>query len=149
MTPTHGTLTASDLRIELRTCSTRQMNNPNSSVLLESVATYGLEELIDMNVFFCPDNTTAMDATLVSVSSGSLQVVAGSIVDVTVYSNVEGCGGNFTEATVFLQVIIDLNNTLTLLEHTISFGTFSSEIVLKSSLFIVMIMVAVVLQLIV
>ena len=148
MTPTHGTVTASDLRTELRTCSSRQMNDPNNSVLLESVATYGLEELIDRNVFFCPDNTTATDATLVSVNSGSLQVVAGSIADVTVRSNVNGCGENFTDATVLLQVMIDLNNTFTLLEYSIS---FSSDIIVKSSLFLVILtcMVAVLLQLIV
>ncbi len=145
-TPTHGTVTASDLRTELRTCSSRKMNNPNNSVLLESVATYGLEELIDRNVFFCPDNTMATDATLVSVYSGSLQVVAGSIVNITVRSNVNGCGENFTDATVLLLVMIDLNNTFTLLEYSIS---FSSDIV-KCSLFLVILtcMVAVLLQLI-
>ena len=149
MTPTHGFVDPSDLRDELRACSAREMNNPSSSPILESVGRYGLEELIERNVFFCPDNTTATNATLVSVSSGSLQVVAGSIVDATVYSNVEGCGENFTKATVFVQVMIDLDNMFTLLEHRTSFGSLSSEIILKSSLFVVMVMVAVVLQLIV
>ncbi len=149
MTPTHGTVVASDLRMELRTCSARQMSNPSSSIFLQSVGRYGLEELIKTNVFLCPDNTTATNATLESVNSGSLQVVAGSITEVTVQSNVEGCGENFTEATVFLQVMVDLNNTFALLEYSISFN--SGETVSKSSLFVVILtcMVAVVLQLIV
>ena len=143
MLPTHGEVVASNLRADLRTCSAREMTNVNGNVFLRSVGEFGLGELRNLSLFACPDGSNASDAQLVTVCTGMMQVVAGSITSVTVESRVEGCGENYTAATVSLEVVADLNQTFTLIEYEITFNSpCSGAAYSQGSLVLILLLIA-------
>ena len=143
MSPTHGEVDLSTLTPDTRTCSAREMTNVNGSVFLRSVGEFGLGDLRNRSLFACPDGSNASDAQLVTVCTGTMQVVAGSITSVTVESRVEGCGENYTAATVSLEVVADLNETFTLTEYDITFNApCSGAAYSQGSLVLVLLLIA-------
>ena len=96
-------------------CSRQAPTNRNDNELIESAAEFAINQLNNRNEIRCADNTAVATLSLSSVISGTIQVVEGFMVEVTVEVNVGGCTEN--RATVTFEVMIDLNDNFSLINH--------------------------------
>ena len=96
-------------------CAPRNISDPTDNTLAMSavdVATMQLNSRIP-----CPDNSPAMNISLVSVTNATSQTVDGTVLSFNIVVNVQGCSQT-TQANVNAMVISYLNGTFELRNHT-------------------------------
>ncbi len=83
-----------------------------------SAVEFALQGLADNQIVQCgcPSNGVATGLSLISFDSAGIQVVAGTMVELSVDVSLEGCGANATK-TLDLTVFINLDGTFTLTDY--------------------------------
>ena len=101
-----------------KTCAHMAVTEPQNNVTTMSAVEFALQGLFDDGKVQCPKGKTATSLSLLSFDDASVQVVAGTMVDLMVYASVDGCGTTVTKRLT-LTVFIDLDGTFTLTEYLI------------------------------
>ena len=96
-------------------CASGTVSDPTDNTLVMSAVDIAIMQLNDR--IPCPDNSPAMNISLVSVTSATSQTVDGTVLSFNIVVNVQGCSQT-TQANVNAMVISYLNGTFELRNHT-------------------------------
>ncbi len=100
------------------TCALMAVSDPFNDNSTMSAVEFALKCLVDNRRVKCPNGVAATGLNLVSFDDAGVQVVAGTMVELTVDVNVEGCGATVTQH-LSLTVFIDLDGMFTLTDYNI------------------------------
>ncbi|XP_064391509.1 cathepsin B-like cysteine proteinase 3 [Halichondria panicea] len=101
-----------------KACALVAVTEPQNDITTMSAVDFALQGLVDDQQVQCPNGVAATGLSLLSFDSAGVQVVAGTMVELTVDTSVGGCGATVTK-TLDLTVFIDLDGTFTLTDFNI------------------------------
>lgn len=105
---------------DVSTCVATQIENPQNDNDVQSAVEFAFTALEGRVP--CPDGSTGSTITLGTISEAMTQIVEGVMIEATVTNAcIQGCGEN-VQATVDLEVYIDLDGAFELTMHDIQFN---------------------------
>lgn len=105
---------------EFRSCVATEDENPQNNSDIQSAVEFAFNALEGQVP--CPDGSTGSTITLGTISEAMTQIVEGLMIEATVTNaRIQGCGEN-VQATVDLEVYIDLDGAFELTMHDIQFN---------------------------
>ena len=82
------------------TCALVDVTDPHNDVTTMSAVDFALQGLVDDQQVQCPNGAAATGLNLLSFDSAGVQVVAGTMVELSVGTSVGGCGATVTQHLV-------------------------------------------------